>query len=98
MTDKSQPIGLTVVTVRCDSPPPMFIELPHPPIRPAAFELQLDAGFDAPQTITAAGAPRVKGAPVASRIRLNPARDARGWPMHAGVDGAHSVELTLTQA
>ena len=75
----------------------MFIELPHSLTRSAAFELELDADCDEPQTLTAAGAPRPKGEAAASRIRLSSARGARGWPMHASVDGGQSFEVTLTQ-
>jgi hypothetical protein len=76
----------------------MFIELPHSFTRSAELALELDAGFDDPQTLTAAGAPRAKGAAAASRIRLSSARDAHSWPMHASVDGGQDFELTLTQA
>ena len=76
----------------------MFIEVPQPLTRSAEFVLELDADFDDPQTLTAAGAPRAKGTLAASRIRLSSARDARSWPMHASVDGGQNFELTLTQA
>ena len=75
----------------------MFIELPIAHTRSAELALEPEAAFDDPQTLTATETPRPRGAGAGSRIRLSCARDARSWPMHASVDGARSIELTLTQ-